>query len=119
MSLLSFNRAIFYSRACTLPMCAAVGCVVKKGEFVLTSGYGCLIRCPGGAAGLLPAPLLAADGEQELQCDPASWERNWSAQVLLLPPIPSPLLKVFIAGLQRVGAACQSTAPIAGCPDRP
>lgn len=41
----------------------------------------CLIRCPGGASGSLPVPILAVDGEQELECDPALWERAWSPQV--------------------------------------
>jgi hypothetical protein len=38
-------------------------------------------RCPGGEAGLLPPPLLAADSERKLEYDADAWERSWCPQV--------------------------------------
>ncbi len=38
-------------------------------------------RCPGGAAGALPAPLLSADSERKLEYDADAWDRSWSPQV--------------------------------------
>jgi len=49
-------------------------------------------RCPGGEAGLLPAPVLMADSMGKLEYDADAWERSWSPQVNpphLESPLPS------------------------------
>ena len=38
-------------------------------------------RCPGGAAGALPEPLITVQADQQAECDPADWQRSWRATV--------------------------------------